>query len=164
MQKGAWEYDIVYPAYKNNMTDILAAMGLAQLRRYDSLLERRFGLIKLYEISLDNEKVRIIKHSGDNFKSSGHLLLCNLIGYSVEERNNIIIKLAENSISTNVHYKPLPMMTAYKKLGFSIDDYPNAYNMFSNEITLPLYSTLTNNEIEYISEQLNSLLNEGGIR
>lgn len=160
MQKGAWEYDIVYPAYKNNMTDILAAMGLAQLRRYDSLLERRFELIKLYEDSLDPTKVKIIKHSGRDFKSSGHLLLCNLIGYSVEERNDVIIKLAENGISANVHYKPLPLMTAYKKLGFKIDDYPNSYDMYSNEITLPLHTHLSNNDINYICKSVKRILSE----
>ena len=130
MQKGAWEYDIIYPAYKNNMTDVLAAVGLVQLKRYDELLERRFELIKLYEKVLDINKIQVIKHYDSNFRSSGHLLLCNLIGLSVEQRNKLIIDLADKGISTNVHYKPLPMFTAYKNLGFHIENYPNAYKIF----------------------------------
>lgn len=159
MQKGAWEYDIVYPAYKNNMTDILAALGLIQLKRYDELLKRRFEIIQLYEKLLDINKIAIIKHHGDNFRSSGHLLLCNLIGLSVEQRNEVIIKLAEKGISSNVHYKPLPMFTAYKNLGFDIKDYPNAYNKYSNEITLPLHTLLSNEDVEYLAFNLNQILN-----
>jgi len=160
MQKGAWEYDIVYPAYKNNMTDILAALGLIQLKRYDELLKRRFEIIKLYENLLDNNKIKIIKHYGDNFRSSGHLLLCNLIWLSVEQRNKVIIELADKGISANVHYKPLPMFTAYKNLGFEIKDYPNAYNKYSNEITLPLHTLLSNEDVEYLANNINRILNE----
>ena len=159
MQKGAWEYDIVYPAYKNNMTDILAALGLIQLKRYDELLKRRFEIIKLYEKLLDNKKIKIIKHYGDNYRSSGHLLLCNLVNLSVEQRNKIIIELANKGISSNVHYKPLPMFTAYKNLGFDIKDYPNAYKKYSNEITLPLHTKLEDSDIYYVSSSLNLTLN-----
>lgn len=159
MQKGAWEYDIVYPAYKNNMTDILAALGLIQLKRYDLLLRRRFEIIRLYEKLLDGSKIEIIKHYGYNFSSSGHLLLCNLINLSVEQRNEVIIKLADKGISSNVHYKPLPMFTAYKNLGFDIKDYPNAYNKYSNEITLPLHTLLSNEDVEYLANHLNQILN-----
>lgn len=160
MQKGAWEYDIIYPAYKNNMTDILAALGLIQLKRYNELLKRRFEIIALYEKLLNDKKVERIKHRDDDFVSSGHLLLCNLVGLDVEERNKIIVKLAEVGISANVHYKPLPMFTAYKKLGFDINDYPNAYKKYSNEITLPLHTLLTNEDVEYICTQINSQLKE----
>jgi len=158
MQKGAWEYDIVYPAYKNNMTDILAAVGLIQLSRYDDLLKRRFEIVKLYETLLDKENIEIIEHLGDDFKSSGHLLLCNLKGLSVEERNKVISKLAEKEISSNVHYKPLPMFTAYKNLGFTIEDYPNAYKKYSNEITLPLHTFLDNEDVIYVSKAINEIL------
>ncbi len=158
MQKGSWEYDIVYPAYKNNMTDVLAAIGLIQLKRYDDLLKRRFEIITLFENSLDSRKIRILKHYGKSFKSSGHLLLCNLIGLSLEERNEVIIKLADLGISTNVHYKPLPMFTAYKNLGFDINDFPNSLKQYSNEITLPLHTLLSNEDVEYISESINKIL------
>jgi dTDP-4-amino-4,6-dideoxygalactose transaminase len=159
MQKGAWEYDVVYLAYKNNMTDILAALGLIQLKRYDKLLKRRFEIIDLYEELLDKNKIRVIKHQGKNFRSSGHLLLCNLFGLDEEKRNEVILKLADKGISTNVHYKPLPMFTAYKKIGFDINDYPNAYNKYSNEITLPLYTLLNNEDIEYVAAKINEILN-----
>lgn len=158
MQKGAWEYDIVYPAFKNNMTDILAAMGLIQLKRYNKLLERRFEIISLYNKLLDKNRIEIISHSSSDFKSSGHLMLCNLTGLSLEQRNEIIIKLAELGISTNVHYKPLPMFTAYKNLGFNIGDYPNALSKYSNEITLPLHTLLSDEDIIYISNALNNSL------
>jgi dTDP-4-amino-4,6-dideoxygalactose transaminase len=159
MQKGAWEYDIIYPAYKNNMTDILAAVGLIQLKRYDQLLERRFEIIKLYEKLLDSSKIKIIKHKGNIFRSSGHLLLCNLVGLNIEERNNVILQLASRGISTNVHYKPLPMFTAYKNLGFNVKYYPNAYNKYSNEITLPLHTLLNNEDVEYLAAKINEILN-----
>ena len=159
MQKGSWEYDIVYPAYKNNMTDVLASLGLIQLKRYDELLNRRFELIKLYENFLDPNKIQIIKHYNVNFRSSGHLLLCNLIGLSVEQRNKVIIELADKGISTNVHYKPLAMFTAYKNLGFNINDYPNANKKYSNEITLPLHTLLSNEDVEYVAQCVNLILN-----
>lgn len=158
MKKGAWEYDIVYPAFKNNMTDLLATIGLVQLRRYDALLKRRFELINLYEKFLDSDKIQVIKHYDINFRSSGHLLLCNLIGFSIEQRNKVILELAEKGISTNVHYKPLAMFTAYKNLGFNIEDYPNAYKKYSNEITLPLHTLLSNEDVKYISQYVNQTL------
>jgi dTDP-4-amino-4,6-dideoxygalactose transaminase len=158
MQKGAWEYDIVYPGYKNNMTDILAALGLVQLKRYNQLLKRRFEIIELYEKCLDSKKIQIITHIAKSFRSSGHLLLCNLKGLSLEQRNKVIIELADKGISTNVHYKPLPMFTAYKNLGFLIEDFPNAYKKYSNEITLPLHTLLSNEDVEYVSQCLNQIL------
>jgi dTDP-4-amino-4,6-dideoxygalactose transaminase len=158
MQKGAWEYDIVYPAYKNNMTDILAAIGLMQLKRYNELLNKRFEIINLYEKLIDSTKVKIIRHYGDNFRSSGHLFLCNLIDCNIEIRNKLIIDLANRGISTNVHYKPLPMFTAYKNLGFNINDFPNAYNQYLNEITLPLHTSLSKEDVKYIAESINKLL------
>jgi dTDP-4-amino-4,6-dideoxygalactose transaminase len=158
MQKGSWEYDIIYPAFKCNMTDILSAIGLVQLQRYEDLLKKRHDLINLYSEILDLRRIKIIKHLGSDFSSSGHLLLCNLIDLSIDQRNQIILNLAEKGISTNVHYKPLPMLTAYKNLGFDICNYQNSYNQYSNEITLPLYSTLSRNDVIYISKCINDEL------
>lgn len=155
---GSWEYDILMPAYKCNMTDIMASIGLAQLKRYPSLLKKRRKFIELYESLLDKDKIEIIKHYNENGNSSGHLLLTRVKGISEKERNEIIVKLAENGISSNVHYKPLPMHTAYKKLGFDIKDYPNAYNMYENEITLPLHTKLSSNDIKYICGQYNKII------
>jgi dTDP-4-amino-4,6-dideoxygalactose transaminase len=137
-QKGAWEYDIVYPAYKCNMTDILAAIGLVQLERYEALLERRKGIIKTYDRALLPLGVKSLQHYGEDYSSSGHLYLARIPGIGEAERNDIIVKMAEAGVATNVHYKPLPMFTAYKNLGFDIKNYPNAFNMYKNEITLPL--------------------------
>ncbi len=134
---GAWEYDILEPAYKCNMTDISAAIGLAQLRRYSKMLERRHKIINKYNEELKNCNVRVLPHVTENSRSSGHLYLVRVNGITEEKRNEIINKMAEKGIATNVHYKPLPMLTAYKNLGFSIDNYPNAYNFYRNEITLP---------------------------
>jgi len=155
---GAWEYDIIYPGYKCNMTDIMAAIGLVQLERYSKLLNRRKELIELYQKLLNNDKIQIIEHYTNTNFSSGHLLLTRVIGISEEQRNEIIIKLAERGIATNVHYKPLPMHTAYKNLGFDISDYPNAYNLYKNEISLPLHTLLTNEEVEYITSCLKEVL------
>lgn len=160
---GAWEYDIVVPAYKCNMTDIMASIGLAQLKRYSSLLKKRKKYIELYENLLDENKIDIIKHYTENRSSSGHLMLTRVKGISEKERNEIIIKLAENGISSNVHYKPLPMHTAYKKLGFDIKNYPNAYDMYRNEITLPLHTLLSTSDIKYICKIYNELVNEKNI-
>ena len=157
---GAWEYDIVYPGYKCNMTDIMASIGLVQLDRYPSLLEKRKEIINLYNELLDKEKVEIIKHETENCISSGHLMLTRVKGIDEEKRNEIIVKLAEVGVSSNVHYKPLPMHTAYKNLGFDIKDYPNAYNMYKNEITLPLHTLLSNEDVEYICEEYNKILKE----
>lgn len=159
MQKGAWEYDIIYPAYKCNMTDIHAAIGLVQLKRYSSLLERRFNIIKEYERLLPSN-IFVTKHYSDNFMSSGHLLLCNIKGFNEQKRNDMIIKLAEAGISTNVHYKPLPMFTAYRNLGFRIEDFPNAYTQYKSEITLPLHTLLSDDDIIYISNKIIEISNK----
>ena len=149
-QLGAWEYDIVAPYYKCNMTDIMASIGIAQLKRYPDLLKRRKEIIEKYNEGLADLDVRVLKHYGDDFSSSGHLYLVRLNGKTREECNKIIIKMAEAGVATNVHYKPLPLLTAYKDLGFDIKDYPNAYAMYENEITLPLHTKLSDEEVEYV--------------
>lgn len=159
-QKGSWEYDILIPAYKCNMTDIQAGIGLGQLDRYDSMLARRHEIIEKYETGLKDSKVITPVHKTASSKSSGHLYLTRIEGITLEERNEIIVKMEERGISTNVHYKPLPMLTAYKNLGFDIADYPNAYNLFKNEISLPIYSKLTDDEVDYIIENLLDVLKE----
>lgn len=151
-QLGAWEYDIVEPYFKCNMTDIMASLGLAQLRRYPQLLERRKEIIEKYNAALKDENVTVLNHYDKNHASSGHLYLVRLNGKNREECNAVITKMAEKGVATNVHYKPLPMLSAYKKLGFSIEDYPNAYDLFTNEITLPLHTKLTDEEVEYVLE------------
>ena len=133
------------------MTDVLAAIGLAQLRRYDSLLARRKELISLYDSLLHPLGIQTLEHYGEDFSSSGHLYLTRIPGINEQQRNEIILKMAEAGIATNVHYKPLPMFTAYKKLGFDIKDYPNAYAQYANEVTLPLHTLLSDNDIEYVS-------------
>ena len=152
-QLGAWEYDIVAPDYKCNMTDISAAIGLVQIRRYAELLHRRREIVERYNEALDNlnlDRVAYLKHYGEDFQSSGHLYLVRLLGKDAEYRNEVIRKMAERGIACNVHYKPLPMMTAYKNLGFDIKDYPNAYRQFENEVTLPLHTRLTDEDVEYV--------------
>lgn len=149
-QLGAWEYDIVYPAYKCNMTDIMAAIGLAQLERYPSILARRREIIGYYNEALKKSHVQVLSHFNDKHTSSGHLYLVRLLDKTLEQRNEIIIKMAERGIACNVHYKPLPMMSAYKALGFNIADYPNAYNQYYNEVTLPLHTKLTDEDVDYI--------------
>lgn len=151
-QLGAWEYDIVEPYFKCNMTDIMASLGLAQLRRYPRLLARRKEIIGKYNEALKDENVTVLNHYGENHTSSGHLYLVRLNGKTREECNEIITKMAERGVATNVHYKPLPMLSAYKNQGFSIEDYPNAYDLFANEITLPLHTKLTDEEVEYVME------------
>ena len=157
---GAWEYDIVYTGHKCNMTDIMAAIGLIQLERYESLLKRRKEIVNLYNKLLDKTKIQTISHENGNSISSMHLMLTRVNGINEEQRNEIIIKLAEAGIATNVHYKPLPMHTAYKKLGFDISNYPNAYNMYKNEITLPLHTLLTDDDVEYICKIYNEVIND----
>ena len=142
------------------MTDIQASIGLVQLNRYDSILKRRLEIIEKYNNALKNYPILLQKHLTENSKSSGHLYLIRINDISPEERNEIISKMGERGISTNVHYKPLPLLTAYKNLGFDIADYPNAYNLFKNEISLPLYSILTNEEVDYIIENLLDVLKE----
>ena len=147
---GAWEYDIVAPYYKCNMTDVMAGIGLAQLKRYPEMLYRRRQIIERYNEGLKGRNVQVLDHFGDDHSSSGHLYLVRLLGEDVKYRNAVIERMAERGIACNVHYKPLPMMTAYKNLGFDIVDYPNAYNQYHNEITLPLHTSLTNEDVEYV--------------
>ena len=149
-QLGAWEYDIVAPDYKCNMTDISAAIGLVQIRRYAELLHRRRQIVERYNEALKDCNVQVLNHYGDDHQSSGHLYLVRLLGKDCEYRNEVIRKMAERGIACNVHYKPLPMMTAYKNLGFDIKDYPNAYRQFENEVTLPLHTRLTDEDVDYV--------------
>lgn len=149
---GAWEYDIIGPWYKCNMTDIMAALGLVQMERYPKLLERRHEIVAKYNEGLKDLPVAVLNHKDSDHCSSHHLYLVRLIGKTREETNKVIEQMAERGIATNVHYKPLPMMTAYKALGFDIKNYPNAYHLFENEITFPLHTKLTDEDIDYIIE------------
>lgn len=149
-QLGAWEYDIVSPAYKCNMTDIMAAIGLVQMKRYEGLLARRREMIGMYDEALRGYDIQVLDHYNDEHKSSGHLYLVRLLGKDETFRNNVITEMAKRDIACNVHYKPLPMMTAYKALGFDIKDFPNAYGQFRNEVTLPLHTRLTDEQIDYL--------------
>ncbi len=149
---GSWEYDIIGPWYKCNMTDIMAAMALAQYERYPNMLARRRWIIEQYDAAFKNLNVALMHHYGDDFSSSGHLYLVRLLGKSREQANQVIEKMAERGIATNVHYKPLPMMTAYKALGFDISNYPNAYHLFENEITLPLNTKMSDEDVAYVIE------------
>ena len=165
-QLGAWEYDIVAPDHKCNMTDISAAIGLVQLRRYAEILKRRREIIERYNaaldgLNLDGNRVAYLQHYGNNFQSSGHLYLVRLLGKDAEYRNEVIRKMAERGIACNVHYKPLPMMTAYKSLGFDIKDYPNAYRQFENEVTLPLHTRLSDEDVEYVINNFVEVISEG---
>lgn len=157
---GAWEYDIVGPWYKCNMTDIMAAIGLVQLKRYPSLIERRYEIIKKYDEAMDEMHIDHIIHNGKNYHSSAHLYMIRIPNITVEQRNEIITRMAEAGVATNVHYKPLPMMSAYKALGFDIKDYPNAYNHYHNEITLPLHTKLSDEDVDIVIETLKNTLQE----
>lgn len=157
---GAWEYDIIYPAYKCNMTDIMAGIGLAQLKRYPEMLYRRRQIIERYNEVLKGCDVQVLDHYDENYSSSGHLYLVRLLGKNMEFRNEVIYRMAERGIACNVHYKPLPMMTAYKNLGFDIKDFPNAYNMFINEVTLPLHTCLTDEQVEYVISNFVELIKD----
>lgn len=157
---GAWEYDIVAPYYKCNMTDIMAAIGLAQLIRYPLMLNRRFGIIRHYHERLAACNVKLLTHENETYRSSGHLYLVRVNGIDGSQRNEIIGKMAEAGVACNVHYKPLPMLTAYRNLGFRMEDYPNAYRQYINEITLPLYSRLTDEQVEYIMDHFVRILKE----
>lgn len=174
-QAGAWEYDIVGPYYKWNMTDIMAAIGLVQLKRYPQILKRRRDILEMYAKGLESCPITMLRHysdqkgaiflggpkdSGCEKISSGHLCLVNLVSKDSDYRNRFITKMAEEGVSTNVHYKPLPLHSAYKKLGFSMEDYPNSYEMYSNEITLPLHTRLTNEEVEYVIDTFNRTIKE----
>ena len=155
---GAWEYDIVYPAYKCNMTDIMASIGLVQLDRYPGMLARRREIIERYDEALKDQNVQVLNHYGEDHESSGHLYLVRLLGRDELFRNKVIEQMAEREIACNVHYKPLPMMTAYKNLGFDIKDFPNAYNQYKNEVTLPLHTCLTDEQVEYVISNFKGLL------
>lgn len=159
-QLGAWEYDIIGPWYKCNMTDIMAAIGLRQLDRYPGMLKRRGEIIEKYDAMCDELGVKHLAHKGEDFQSSNHLYLTRIPGITDETRREIIIKLAKSGVNTNVHYKPLPMMTAYKKLGWDIKDFPNAYNYYENLITLPLHTCLTDEDVEYVIENFENVVKE----
>ena len=159
-QIGAWEYDIIGPWYKCNMTDIMAAIGLRQLDRYDGMLKRRGEIIARYDAMCDELGVKHLVHSGENFQSSNHLYLSRVPGISDEQRREIIVKLAERGVNCNVHYKPLPMMTAYKERGWDIKDFPNAHNYYSNLITLPLHTLLSDEDVEYVITNYKEVVKE----
>ena len=159
-QLGAWEYDIVGSWYKCNMTDIMAAIGLRQLDRYPKLLERRKEIIRRYDAMCDEIGVQHLKHYKDDSISSGHLYLTRIPGASDQKRREIITKMAERGIACNVHYKPLPMMTAYKAMGWNIKDFPNAYDYYCNLITLPLHTKLSNEDVEYVIENFKDIVKE----
>ena len=159
-QVGAWEYDIIGPWYKCNMTDIMAAIGLKQLDRYPQLLARRAEIIARYDRACDELGVKHLVHSGENFQSSNHLYLTRIPGVGDKERREIIVKLAERGVNCNVHYKPLPMMTAYKEMGWDIKDFPNAYNYYSDLITLPLHTKLSDSDVDYVIENFREVVGE----
>ncbi|MBC5682820.1 MULTISPECIES: DegT/DnrJ/EryC1/StrS aminotransferase family protein [Ruminococcus] len=159
-QLGAWEYDIVGPWYKCNMTDVAAGIGLAQMQRYKGILARRKEIIEKYNAAFKPIGIEVLEHYNDAHQSSGHLYITRIPGITLEQRHEIIVKMAEAGIACNVHYKPLPMMTAYKNLGFDIKDYPNAYKRFENEITLPLHTRLKDEEVEYVIEQYCRIVKE----
>ena len=160
-QLGAWEYDVLTPAYKSNMTDITAAIGLVQMKRYPQMLIRRRELISRYDEALKGLNVQVREHYTKEYTSSGHLYQVRLLGKDADQRNEVITEMARRDIACNVHFKPLPMMTAYKRLGFDIKDFPNAYNQFKNEITLPLHTRLKDEEVEYILQNFTEILKNG---
>ena len=153
-QLGSWEYDIVGTYFKCNMTDIMASIGMVQLKRLPEMLKRRRKIIEFYNRELSDQSVSVLQHYSEKekFISSGHLYLVKLMWQDEEYRNNVIERMASYGVATNVHYKPLPMMTAYKRMGYNIDDFPNAFNMYKNEITLPLYSKMTDEQAQYVIE------------
>ena len=153
-QLGAWEYDIIGPWFKCNMTDVVAGIGLAQMKRYKGLLERRKEIIGKYDAAFKPIGIEVLNHYTENHQSSGHLYITRVPGITLEQRHEIIVKMAESGVACTVHYKPLPMMTAYKNMGFDIKDYPNAYALFENAITLPLHTKLTDEEVKYVTDVL----------
>lgn len=159
-QLGAWEYDVIGPWYKCNMTDVIAGIGLAQMQRYPKMLERRKNIIARYDAAFKPLGIEVLPHYTEEHQSSGHLYITRVPGVTLEQRQEIIVKMAEAGIACNVHYKPLPMMTAYKQLGFDIKDYPNAYHHFANEITLPLHTKLTDEEVLYVIENYSEIVKE----
>lgn len=159
MKAGSWEYDIVIPGYKCNMTDIMAAIGLVQLKRYPKLLERRYEIANMYDKAFEGTNISFLKHKTEKYLSSHHLYITHIKGANIQQRNKIIVKLAEKGISANVHYKPLPLLTAYKK-DFDMSDYPNAYKYYENEITLPLNTLLTDEDVQYIIDTYKKIVKE----
>lgn len=159
-KKGAWEYDIKMCGMKCNMTDIMAAIGIAQLKRYSSILNRRREIIGRYDEVIKNKLAETLDHYGDDYASSGHLYLTNVFGADEGSRNRIITKMAERGVAANVHYKPLPMHTAYRNLGFDIKDYPQAFMRYANELTLPLHTLLTDDDVEYVAEVYSNAVKE----
>ena len=159
-QLGAWEYDIIGPWFKCNMTDVVAGIGLAQMKRYKALLARRKEIISRYDVAFKPLGIEVLDHYNEEHQSSGHLYITRIPGITLEQRHGVIVKMAEKSVACNVHYKPLPMMTAYKNMGFDIKDYPNAYKRFENEITLPLHTKLTDEEVEYVIEMFLGIVKE----
>ena len=159
-QLGAWEYDIIGPWFKCNMTDVVAGIGLAQMKRYKGLLERRKEIIGKYDAAFKPIGIEVLNHYTENHQSSGHLYITRVPGITLEQRHEIIVKMAEAGVACNVHYKPLPMMTAYKNMGFDIKDYPNGYKRFENEITLPLHTKLTDEEVDYVIKQFSRIVKE----
>ena len=157
---GGWEYDIIGPWYKCNMTDIMAAVGLRQLDRYEGMLNRRREIVGRYNEAFKKLRVKVLDHYGDDHSSSGHLYLVRLDGKSREETNNVIEAMAERGIACNVHYKPLPMMTAYKAMGFDIKDYPMAYAQFVNEITLPLNTRMSDEDVQYVIDNFIEIIGD----
>ena len=157
---GSWEYDIVIPGYKCNLTDIAASIGLVQLDRYPKLLERREDIISQYNKGFEGTRITALSHSSEDYKSCGHLYITHVEGATFEQRGEIITKMAERGISCNVHYKPLPLLTAYKNLGFNIENYPNAYNYYVKEITLPLHTRLSDEDIAVIIENFKEIVEE----
>ena len=160
---GCWEYDVIGTWYKCNMTDIAAAIGLAQFVRYPEMLQKRKRIIERYDAELRPLGIRTLEHYTENHQSSGHLYLTRVPNITLEQRNGIIVKMAERGIPCNVHYKPLPLLTAYRNMGFDIANYPNAYAQFANEITLPLHTQLTDEEVEYIIAHYKDVLKEYGV-
>ena len=159
-QLGAWEYDIIGPWFKCNMNDVVAGIGLAQMKRYKGLLERRKEIIGKYDSAFKPIGIEVLDHYTESHQSSGHLYITRVPGITLEQRHEIIVKMAEAGVACNVHYKPLPMMTAYKNMGFDIKDYHNAYKRFENEITLPLHTKLTDEEVDYVIKQFSRIVKE----
>lgn len=159
-KNGAWEYDIMAPNYKSNMTDIAASIGLAQIERYPEILQRRRQIIEEYSNRLASDRVQPLQHFGPDFTSSGHLYILRILGKGEQYRNSFIQKMAERGVSTNVHYKPLPMHSGYKNLGFDIKDYPNAFHMYQNQITLPLHTLLTDKDVEHVCKSFLEVMKE----
>ena len=161
LKPGAWEYDIIYPAYKCNLTDIAAAIGIKQLERFDDLMAKRRSVVGIYDEILLPLGITRLEHSGENYEGNGHLYLMRVPGITEQQRNEIITKMAELDVATNVHFKPLPLLTAYKNLGFDIKDFPNAYDQYHNEITLPLHTLLTEESARFVAETMRDILKSG---